>query len=204
MFRQATRMSADPSPTSGDTTWFETMTMPLLPIVTRHKNQHNSGKLRWYKDRWLVALVICAGCASIGAAIWAYQSHTILLYGDAHSHLLIARRVVDNIYPGLAQLGDIWLPLPHLIMAPLALSDFLWRTGLAGTLTSMPCYLIATIYVFLTARRLTHDSRASFVGSLVFVLNPNILYLADDTALRASAVRNVSGGILLFRRLGAR
>ena len=41
----------------------------------------------------------------------------------------------------------------------------------------MPCYLIASIYVFLTARRLTHDSRASFIGSLLFVLNPNILYL---------------------------
>jgi hypothetical protein len=41
----------------------------------------------------------------------------------------------------------------------------------------MPCYLIASIYVFLTARRLTHNSRASFVGSLLFVLNPNILYL---------------------------
>jgi hypothetical protein len=153
------------------------MTMPVLPIVTRYKNRHNSGKSRWYSDRWLVALVICASCASIGAAIWAYQSHTILLYADAHSHLLIARRVVDNIYPGLAQLGDVWLPLPHLIMAPLAFNDFLWRTGLAGTLTSMPCYLIATIYVFLTARRLTRNSRASFIGSLLFVLNPNILYL---------------------------
>jgi hypothetical protein len=62
-------------------------------------------------------------------------------------------------------------------MVPLASNDFLWRTGLAGTLTSMPCYLIASIYVFLTARRLTHDSRTSFIGSLVFILNPNILYL---------------------------
>jgi hypothetical protein len=113
----------------------------------------------------------------VGAAIWAYQSQSILLYGDAHSHLLIARRIFDNVYPGLAQLGDVWLPLPHLIMVPLAWNDFLWRTGLAGTLTSMPCYLIAAIYVFRTARRLTHDSRAAFIGSLIFVLNPNILYL---------------------------
>ena len=53
------------------------------------------------------------------------------------------------MYPGLAQLGNVWLPLPHLLMAPFAQNDFLWRTGLAGTLTSMPCYLIASIYVFL-------------------------------------------------------
>ena len=64
----------------------------------------------------------------------------------------------------MAQLGDVWLPLSHIIMVPLAWNDFLWRTGLAGTLTSMPCYLIASIYVFLTARRLTRDSRASLIG----------------------------------------
>ena len=177
MFRQAAETSADPTPASGERTWFDTMTMPLLPIVARGKQRQTNSWPRWYQDHWFVALLICAACASSGAAIWAYQSHTILLYADAHSHLLIARRVTDNIYPGLAQLGDVWLPLPQIIMAPLAMSDFLWRTGLAGTFTSMPCYLIATIYVFLTARRLTRDSRASFIGSLVFVLNPNILYL---------------------------
>lgn len=177
MFRQATETSADPTPASGERTWFETMTMPLLPVVARGKRRQTNSWPRWYQDHWFVALLICAACASSGAALWAYQSHTILLYADAHSHLLIARRVTDNIYPGLAQLGDVWLPLPQIIMAPLAMSDFLWRTGLAGTFTSLPCYLIATVYVFLTARRLTRDSRASFVGSLVFVLNPNILYL---------------------------
>jgi cellulose synthase/poly-beta-1,6-N-acetylglucosamine synthase-like glycosyltransferase len=168
--------SKNPSPPL-DATWFMTMTLPLLPIVKPQKKPNNKGKAPWYHDRWLLALIICASCAGVGAAIWAYQSQTILLYADAHSHLLIARRILDNLYPGLAQFGDVWLPLPHLVMVPLVWNDFLWRTGLAGTFTSMPCYVIACVYVFLTARRLTHDSRASFIGSLVFVLNPNILYL---------------------------
>ena len=158
-------------------TWFETMTLPALPAIGRRNARTEQRRARWYHDRWFLALVICAICASVSASVWSYQTHSILLYADAHSHLLIARRVVDNIYPGLAQLGNVWLPLPHLLMAPFAQNDFLWRTGLAGTLTSMPCYLIASIYVFLTARRLTHNSRASFIGSLLFVLNPNILYL---------------------------
>ncbi len=161
-------------PSRDETIRFETMTLPVLPVVEEPMRRKRE---RWYSDRWFLALVICATCASVGAAVWAYHAQTILLYGDAHSHLLIARRVFDNVNPGLAQLGDVWLPLPHIIMASLAWNDFLWRTGLAGTLTSMPCYLIAAVYVFLTARRLTHDSRASFIGSLVFVLNPNILYL---------------------------
>ena len=175
MLQQSLMVTTTPSTTSEDTTRFETMTFPSLSVVEGKTKRHDQP--RWYSDRWLVALLICAVCASVGAAVWAYNAHTILLYGDAHSHLLIARRVFDNLYPGLAQLGDVWLPLPQIIMVPLAWNDFLWSTGLAGTLTSMPCYVIASVYVFLTARRLTHDSRASFIGSLLFVLNPNILYL---------------------------
>jgi hypothetical protein len=177
MYQFAAPASAPPASTRDEPTWFETMTLPALPAIGRRAARTGQRRARWYHDRWFLALVICAICASVTASVWSYQTHSILLYGDAHSHLLIARRVFDNVTPGLAQLGDVWLPLPHIVMAPLAANDFLWRTGLAGTLTSMPCYLIASIYVFLTARRLTHDSRASFIGSLLFVLNPNILYL---------------------------
>lgn len=178
MIRHAAQASATATdrPARAGTIRFDTLTLPVLPAVGDPQHGRRD-RVRWYSDRWFLALVIFACCASIGAAVWAYQSQSILLYGDAHSHLLIARRVFDNVYPGLAQLGDVWLPLPHVIMMPLAWNDFLWRTGLAGTLTSMPCYLVASVYVFLTARRLTHDSRASFIGSLLFVLNPNILYL---------------------------
>lgn len=170
-----TDVPATTSAARDDSVRFETMTLPILPVITDPGARR--GRQRWYSDRWFLALVICACVASGGAAVWAYVSQSILLYGDAHSHLLIARRVFDNVYPGLAQLGDVWLPLPHVIMMPLVWNDFLWRSGLAGTFTSMPCYLVASVYVFLTARRLTHDSRASFIGSLLFVVNPNILYL---------------------------
>jgi hypothetical protein len=166
-----------PASVSRNDVRFDELTLPAIPVLRSPERSPQRSQTRWYHDRWLVALVICAACASLGAAIWAYQSQTILLYGDAHSHLLVARRVFDGVNPGLAQLGDVWLPLPHIIMVPLAWNDFLWQTGLAGTFTSMPCYVTASVYVFLTARRLTHDSRASFIGSLVFVANPNILYL---------------------------
>src|SRR5215472_8844962 len=117
----------------------DAMTVPALPSVGVPRPRRGPRR-RWYHDSWLVTLIICACCASIATSWWSYTNHTILLYGDAHSHLLIARRVLDGLQPGLAQLGDVWLPLPHVIMVPLAWSDFLWRTGLAGTLSSMPCY----------------------------------------------------------------
>ena len=131
----------------------------------------------WSRDGWFIGLMLVALCASIGSIWSAYATHSILLYADAHSHLLIARRVFDNASPGLAQLGNIWLPLPHIIMMPLAWNDFLWRSGLAGSLSSMVCYLIAVCYVYFTAQRLTWNSAACFLGTLVFALNPNILYL---------------------------
>jgi hypothetical protein len=128
-------------------------------------------------DIWLIATFMLA-CIAGGLSLWySFSLHQTMLYGDANAHLLIARRVFDNLTPGLAQLGAIWLPLPHLLMLPFVWNDFLWRTGLAGSIVSLLSYLVASVYIFLSARRLTKSNVASFIGSLVFILNPNILYL---------------------------
>ncbi len=136
----------------------------------------------WPQDSWLTITMLTSYVTSLGAFWYFFQKHQIVQYGDAYAHMLITRRVFDNATPGLAQLGGVWLPLPHLVMLPFIWNNYLWRTGLAGTLPSMICYLIATLYIFLAARRLTKDSRASFVGTLLFILNPNVLYL-QSTAL---------------------
>src|SRR2546429_337396 len=107
---------------------------------------------RWFSDRWLLATVIVACCTSIIAVWYFAQSYQILLLGDTYAHMLIARRLFDNATPGLAQLGGIWLPLPHLLMLPFIWNDYLWHMGLAGSFVSMPCYVISAIYIFLTAR----------------------------------------------------
>ncbi|MBA3824988.1 MAG: glycosyltransferase family 39 protein [Ktedonobacterales bacterium] len=153
-----------------------TLTLPLLRRISLGR-MPRSVKPRWYQDPWLVALIVTTVLISIAADIMASHSQTIALYSDAHSHLTVARRVLDNARPGLAQLGSVWLPLPHILMLPFIWNDFLWRTGLAGTLTDFPCFIAAALAIFLTIRRLTHNSLASFIGAHVFVLNPNILYL---------------------------
>src|SRR5450755_3328000 len=113
----------------------------------------------WLQDSWLIATILTAYIASISAFWYFFQMHQIVLYGDTYAHMLIVRRVLDNATPGLAQLGGVWLPLPHLVMLPFIWNDYLWRTGLAGSLPSMICYLISAVYLFLAARRLTRDSR---------------------------------------------
>ena len=129
------------------------------------------------KDPWLVITLLTACIASIVSLWYFFQNHQTLLIGDTYSHALIARRLIDSLTPGVAQLGGIWLPLPHLLMLPFIWNDYLWHTGLAGSFVSMTCYVISALYIFLAARRLTHNSPASFVGTLLFILNPNILYL---------------------------
>ncbi|HZC07918.1 MAG TPA: glycosyltransferase family 39 protein [Ktedonobacterales bacterium] len=154
-----------------------TITLPIVRAPRMRRSPSARRLPSWRQDPWFLGLMLVAFCASV-ASIWsAYATHTILLYGDAHSHLLIARRIFDAARPGLAQLGNVWLPLPHLIMIPLAWNDFLWRSGLAGSLSSMVCYLIAVCYVYFTAQRLIWNNSAAFIGTLVFALNPNILYL---------------------------
>lgn len=156
--------------------------LPLAPFgsVGRLSSERRLGqpaRQRWLKDPWLLAALILACIASSASTWYFFQHHQILLYEDAFSHLSIARRIIDSLTPGFAQLGGVWLPLPHLLMLPFIWNDYLWRTGLAGSLPSMLCYLIATVYLYLAAWRLTRDSRASFIGALVFILNPNVLYL---------------------------
>jgi hypothetical protein len=133
--------------------------------------------LRLPRDRWLAATILLAALLSAASWWYAYGHHLTLLYNDAYAHLLIARRVFDNTTPGLAQLGGVWLPLPHAIMLPLIWNDALFQTGLAGSFTSMPCYIVAAVFVYLAARRITGNRRASFIGTLAFLVNPGMLYV---------------------------
>jgi cellulose synthase/poly-beta-1,6-N-acetylglucosamine synthase-like glycosyltransferase len=153
------------------------LTLPLPAFTRQERVELKQPERKGIKDPWLLMTFITACVASIGACWYYFQQHEILLYGDAYSHLRIARRVLDNTTPGFAQLGGVWLPLPHLLMLPFIWNDYLWRSGLAGSFSSMLCYVVAAVYLFLSARRLTQDNRASFVGTLLFICNPNVLYL---------------------------
>lgn len=156
----------------------KTMSTLLMPAISRRQKQAQGvAKRVKVRDLWLVATTVIACVTSIAACWYYFQQDKILLYADAHSHMRLARSVFDGLTPGLAQLGGVWLPLPHILMWPFIWNDYLWHTGLAGSFVSMPCYVIAAIYLYLSARRLTGNGPISFVGALAFLLNPNVLYL---------------------------
>ncbi|RBQ21324.1 family 2 glycosyl transferase [Spongiactinospora rosea] len=127
------------------------------------------------RDRTLALVTLAAIVLSLAA--WHGFAASRLAYPDAISHLLIARRVVDSPTPGLAQLGGVWLPLPHLLSLPLVWIDAWYHSGLAATLISMAAYVLATRYVYKTARDLTDCRKAGITAGAVFALCPGVLYL---------------------------
>jgi hypothetical protein len=124
---------------------------------------------RFYTMETLVVLI--AFVAAVLATTHYYYLGDIIAYGDAESHLNIAKRVISSLTPGFAQLGGIWLPLPHLLMVPFVANDFLWRTGLAGSIVSGIAFVISTVYVYKLVFLITKNRIAGGVGAAVFMLS---------------------------------
>jgi len=111
-----------------------------------------------------------------------WDNHLGLAYNDARSHLDIGRRVVEGLKPGFAQLGSVWLPLPHLLMAPTIWIDFFWHSGLAGAIQSMFSFVATGIVIYYYLKRLNVAMLGRLLGVFVFVANINILYM-QSTAM---------------------
>jgi hypothetical protein len=125
-------------------------------------------------------MLVASLTAALGtlAAPWYWRAGELLNYGDALAHLNIARRLVDTRTPGMLQIGTVWLPLPHLLMAPFAANDWLWRTGLAGAIPGVTALVMAAVAMFLLLRDRCGLWPAA-VGTALLAANPSVLYLAS-------------------------
>jgi len=108
----------------------------------------------------------------------------LLLYGDAVAHLAIARRILDAKWPGLSQLGGVWLPLPHILMLPFIMNLRMWQTGLAGAPMSMLSYAASVAGIWRLARRMMR-LRWALVATTFFALNANLLFLSTTAMTEA-------------------
>ncbi|MGE5618822.1 MAG: hypothetical protein ACM3US_06140 [Sphingomonadaceae bacterium] len=122
-------------------------------------------------------VVVVSTIVAATAQLWFYQNDLTLAYSDAISHLNIARRVLDSRTPGLAQFGTVWLPVPHILMQPFIQIDFLWHTGLAGSIVGFFSFLATSVTLFLSIRLITKHQIAAWIGLAAFISNPNVLYL---------------------------
>jgi hypothetical protein len=147
------------------------------------------------------AVAICALLCAIAAmaVAWCFRNGYILYYGDAQAHLNISRSIIDSKTPGYEQLGTVWLPMLHVICLPFVRNDWLWRTGLAGTIPVAICFVIAGMFYYFAACDAYRDKMAAAVVLLCFVLNPNVLYLGSIPMTEIVFIAGVA--VLLFAML---
>jgi hypothetical protein len=117
-----------------------------------------------------------AAAATIAWGFW-YAAGLTLSHYDAKAHLVVARRVIDNLTPGWQQIGAVWLPLPHLINLLPAQIDLFYRTGLFASAVSIGCFGVTVWASTRVIRRATGSVPGILTAALVFALNPNLLYL---------------------------
>ena len=54
----------------------------------------------------------------------------------------------DSIIPGITQLGSLWLPMSHIMLAPFVANDLLFQTGLADTFVSSISTGVTNVLIF--------------------------------------------------------
>ena len=127
----------------------------------------------------IIARAAAAAAVTLALVAWWFfdRAGLVLSHYDARAHLVVARRIADSITPGWQQFGGVWLPLPHLLNALPAQSDWLYRTGLFASLISVACFGITAYGLARLALLLTASRLAATVAVLLLMLNPNLLYL---------------------------
>lgn len=128
--------------------------------------------------RWVA---LAAALLSVGTYIYFFTHGMALGYKDSISHLQIAARTLNSPTAGAAQLGGVWLPLPHILMLPFIWSPALYFSGFAGSIVSMVGYVIACVYVYKVVFALTNDRIPALAGTFVFMLSPNVLYMQSTS-----------------------
>ncbi len=148
-----------------------------------------------YLEKYMsVLLTILLVATSALAFLTFFENGLGLAYNDARSHLNIGRRVVEGLKPGLAQLGSVWLPLPHALMIPTIWNDFMWHSGLAGALISMISFVGTGLVIYRFLKQLGVGLLGRLVSVLVFVANINILYLQSTAMTELLLIFTMTAG----------
>lgn len=133
-----------------------------------------------YRDREefvLAALIFLSACAA-AIVLYAHDRHVFLYFGDATSHIVKSRLLIDSQHLPLESIGPVWLPLPHFLLLPFAAIDALFTSGIAGVALGIPCLIGTGLLLFSITRRSTGSRPIALLSACLFCLNPNVIYLA--------------------------
>lgn len=146
------------------------------------------------KRHELMVVIFTLSLVSISSFIFYSYNGLAISYNDARSHLDIGRRVVEGLKPGVAQLGSVWLPLPHILMIPTIWNDFMWHSGLSGAIISMFSFVATGVIIYLFLKELGAGPFSRLAGVFIFVANINILYLQSTAMTELLLLATMSAG----------
>lgn len=150
--------------------------------------------IEYIEDNAVGLIILILSAISLLFFIYYYQSGLGVAYNDARSHLDIGRRVVEGLKPGIAQLGSVWLPLPHILMIPTIWNDFMWHSGLSGAIVSMISFVAIGVIIYKFLSHLKVGLWGRFFGVLVFAANLNILYLQSTAMTELLLLATMTAG----------
>lgn len=154
---------------------------------------------RKYSEKYMLSiLIVVMSIISVASFVFYYKNGLGLAYNDARSHLDIGRRVVEGLKPGLAQIGSVWLPLPHLLMTPTIWNDFMWHTGLSGAIQSMIAFVATGVFIYKFLDLLRVKLFARVVAVFVFIANINVLYMQSTAMTELLLLATLMAGIYYF------
>lgn len=117
------------------------------------------------------------------AALMLLFTGNVFTSMDSLAHTYIAATVVKNgVHSKFSNIGTLWLPIVHLLLAPLTLFKPLYSTGLAGTIVNG----IATggILIFLTRIvEYVTDRKDVLYGSVVLFLSSGMTAIYSATPM---------------------
>lgn len=167
-----------------------------LPEIKLSINKSVIKTVHDFVERHFIALTgLVLSIISIVNFHFYYLNRLGLAYNDARSHLDIARRVVEGLKTGMAQLGSVWLPLPHLLMIPTIWNDFMWHSGLAGALPSMISFVITGIVIIRYLRLFGVGLLGQLLGVIIFAANINILYMQSTAMTELLLIATMTIGV---------
>jgi hypothetical protein len=166
-------------------------------MTSRIQDYLNREKLPLFQIIFVSAILL-----SLTSTYLFFINDLHIAHFDSKGHLLVPRRMVDNLNLGFRQIGAFWLPLPHLLYLPLVQIDSLYFNGLAATPISMLCF-VATVLVFYKLLERIFDRLCAFCGSALYLTNPNMLYLQSTPLTENLALLFTISAVYLFVRFAS-
>jgi hypothetical protein len=157
--------------------------------ISLHRLKH------FFEKRIILIIFFLTAMLSITYFLYFLSNGLGVAYNDARSHLDIARRVVENLKPGFAQLGSVWLPLPHLLSTITVWNNFMWHSGLSGAIQSMIAYVATSILMYKILQTLGANMAGRLTGVIGFALNMNILYMQSTAMTELLLIGTMTAGV---------